>query len=118
MVGCVPCDRDEGGNGRQAWRGDGGGAGMGQISVTANGLAFSASPAGCANCGLPDCRWSVAEGSVVLTGETATLDAKFATCGGNGGTESMRGTLEIAANGRNVLYWTPAKISTQWIRNA
>ena len=53
---------------------------------------------------------------MVLTGETATLDAKFATC--IGGTESMRGTLEIAANGRNVLYWAPAKISTQWIRNA
>ena len=44
------------------------------------------------------------------------MDATINTC--DGGTETTRATLERASNGRNVLYWTPANVSTKWVRNA
>ena len=62
------------------------------------------------------CRWSTARGTVRIVGDTATVDATINTC--DGGTETTRATLERASNGRNVLYWTPANVSTKWVRNA
>ena len=101
------------------WRGDGGGKGMGQIVITTNEdgqtASVSASPTGCADCA-SGCRWSTAQGTVRIVGDTATVDATIDTC--DGGTETTRATLERASNGRNVLYWTPANISTKWVRNA
>jgi hypothetical protein len=100
------------------WRGDGGGKGMGQIVITTNEdgetASVSASPTGCSKCA-EGCRWSTAQGTVRIVGDTATVDATIATC--DGGTEMTRATLERATNGRNVLYWTPANVSTKWVRN-
>jgi hypothetical protein len=44
------------------------------------------------------------------------VDATINTC--DGGTETTRATLERVSNGQNVLYWTPANVSTKWVRNA
>ena len=104
------------------WRGDGGGTGMGQIVITMNDngatASFSAAPTGCANCA-QGCRWSTAQGTVQITGDVAVVEPIINMClnGASSGTELARATLERATNGRNVLYWTPAKISTEWIRN-
>lgn len=101
------------------WRGDGGGKGMGQIVITTNEdgqtASVSASPTGCADCA-SGCRWSTARGTVRIVGDTATVDATIDTC--DGGTETTRATLERVSSGRNVLYWTPANVSTKWVRNA
>jgi hypothetical protein len=101
------------------WRGDGGGKGMGQIVITTNEdgqtASVSASPTGCADCA-SGCRWSTARGTVRIVGDTATVDATINTC--DGGTETTRATLERVSNGQNVLYWTPANVSTKWVRNA
>ena len=102
------------------WRGDGGGTGMGQIVITTNDDgatgSFSAAPTGCANCA-EGCRWSIAQGTVVVTGDVASVDTSITTCGAGAGSEATRATLERATNGRNVLYWTPATVSTKWVRN-
>lgn len=103
------------------WRGDGGGVGMGRIVVTTDAsggtITMSASPTGCVDCA-PGCRWSVAEGPVVIEGGSAVADLAFTTCGVDGSADAARATLEIAQNGRNALYWNPATLSSQWIRNA
>ena len=103
------------------WRGDGGGVGMGRIVVIADAsggaITMSASPTGCVDCA-PGCRWSVAEGPVLIEGGSAAADLAFTTCGGDGSADAARGKLEMAQNGRNVLYWNPAMLSSQWIRNA
>ena len=111
---------------RGTWRGDGGGAGMGAIMVTVseNGgiLQMNASPSGCGACALSDCRWTSANGPI--TASTAdgivTIDASFVPCAGQGENvkvESARGSLVLATNQRNVIYWSPGTQNTQWIKN-
>lgn len=94
---------------------------MGRIVVTTDAsggtITMSASPTGCVDCA-PGCRWSVAEGPVVIEGGSAVADLAFTTCGVDGSADAARATLEIAQNGRNALYWNPATLSSQWIRNA
>ena len=46
------------------------------------------------------------------------LQVDFVSCDARNTITTLRGILAIAANGRNVIYWSPATHSTQWIRNS
>jgi len=119
----VPNNAQIAGSLQGTWRGDGGGAGMGAIVVTVsnNGgsLSMTASPTGCGDCGT-GCRWKSATGPVVVSPAdgSVTLNAAFASCTDKDKPDSTRGTLSLATNGRNVLYWSPPTHNTQWIKNA
>jgi hypothetical protein len=95
---------------------------MGAIVVTVrdNGgsLSMTASPTGCGGCALADCRWKSATGSVVTNPAdgTVTVNAVFASCTDASKLDSTRGSLSLATNGRNVMYWSPPVHNTQWIK--
>ena len=104
------------------WSGNGGGAGMGSIRVLAVGsngaTQVTAQLPGCETCA-SGCRWKEATGLATFTsGGGSQLEVDFVSCDAQSTITMLRGSLEMAANGRNVIYWTPATHSTQWIRNA
>ena len=104
------------------WAGDGGGAGMGSIRVSAvetvDGLEVTAQLPGCETCKL-GCRWERAIGTAMISSDGGSqLQVDFVSCDARNTITTLRGILAIAANGRNVIYWSPATHSTQWIRNS
>ena len=105
------------------WAGNGGGVGMGSIRVSAvetvDGLEVTAQLPGCETCKL-GCRWERARGTAMISSDGGSqLQVDFVSCDdARNAITTLRGILAIAANGRNVIYWSPATHSTQWIRNS
>jgi hypothetical protein len=97
---------------------------MGAIVVTVSddggSLTMRASPTGCGGCALAGCRWESAVGPVNVAADgKVTVAAVFASCPADGKAASTAlGSLDLATNGRNVMYWSPATLATQWIKNA
>ena len=104
------------------WAGNGGGVGMGSIRVSAvetvDGLEVTAQLPGCETCKL-GCRWERAKGTAMISSDGGSqLQVDFVSCDARNTITTLRGILAIATNGRNVIDWSPATHSTQWIRNS
>ena len=95
---------------------------MGAIVVTVSddggaGLTMGASPTGCGGCALAGFRWKSAVGPVNVAADgQVTVAAVFALCSPADGDAAS--VTSIGSFSRNVMHWSPATLTTQWVKNS